>query len=126
MTSRGHREVLRIVSHPVTDSVAEIVLTGEIDLSTAPRLDACVDALFRGPMPKVVVVDMNGVGFLGSAGMASLLRAQEQARSYDVPLLLCAVRAQVRRSLVLIGLDGEFVFRDSVEEAKTDWAGTAS
>ncbi|WP_344415216.1 STAS domain-containing protein [Amycolatopsis minnesotensis] len=125
MASHAHHELLRIVAKPATDAVAEIALSGEIDLSTTPKLDASVDAAFRPPKPKLVLLDMSGVGFLASAGMASLLRAREQAQGNGVLLRLCALPTPVQRSLALVGLDREFDIHESVEAAKTDWVNTA-
>lgn len=118
-------ELLQIVSKPAGDGVAEIALSGEIDLSTTPKLEVSLDAAFSPPKPKLVLLDMSGVRFLASAGMASLLRARDQARCDGVLLRLCALQKPVRRSLSLIGLDRELVIRDSVEAARQDWAGEA-
>ncbi|QWF86047.1 STAS domain-containing protein [Amycolatopsis sp. CA-230715] len=126
MAPRPPLELLRIVSKPAGDGVAEIALTGEIDLSTTPQLDASLNEAFSPPKPKLVLLDMSGVQFLASAGMASLLRARDQARCDGVLLRLCALQQPVRRSLSLIGLDHELVIRESVEVARQDWVGEVS
>lgn len=56
--------------------VVEVV--GEIDLRTAPQLlDAVLGAL--ADVPRIVVVDLLGVSFLGSSGLAVLMQARQEA-----------------------------------------------
>jgi anti-anti-sigma factor len=49
-------------------------VSGEIDMITAPQLDRVLADL-RVAGARVVVVDLGGVGFLGSSGLAVLVNA---------------------------------------------------
>lgn len=54
---------------------AEVAITGEIDIATCPPLDDTVARLARGGVEQLTL-DLHEVTFLGSSGLASLLRAQ--------------------------------------------------
>ncbi len=57
--------------------------SGELDASTVPRLRAIMRGVLTGA-PAVLVVDLSGVTFLGSAGMHLLLEIQDLAGNADV------------------------------------------
>ncbi|WP_329047923.1 STAS domain-containing protein [Amycolatopsis sp. NBC_01488] len=69
----GGRLSLR-VSRPTPRTVL-VRVTGEVDLSTARRLDEVLHSRIRGPVGEVVI-DLAGVTFFSVAGLNSLLRAQ--------------------------------------------------
>src|SRR2546423_9896213 len=72
LTAGGHMSlrVLRPAPHTVLVRVA-----GEVDLSTARRLDEVLRSRIRSQVDEVVV-DLAGVTFFSVAGLNSLLRAQ--------------------------------------------------
>ncbi|MFD4194058.1 STAS domain-containing protein [Amycolatopsis thermoflava] len=57
--------------------------SGELDASTVPRLRAIMRGVLSGA-PAVLVVDLSGVTFLGSAGMHLLLEIQNLAGDTEV------------------------------------------
>ncbi|HEX3826696.1 MAG TPA: STAS domain-containing protein [Sporichthyaceae bacterium] len=62
----------------VTDAgPGEVVLRGEIDLATAPQVHAALEAAGGGP---ALMVDLTGVTYLGSAGVAELFEHAETNR----------------------------------------------
>ncbi len=84
-----------------------LVLTasGEVDTLTAPRLDAALDELLAAPDP-VLVVDLTGISFLASSGLAVLIRAAHQAG--ERRLRLVSTARAVRRPMEIIGSDQLF------------------
>ncbi|WP_063821733.1 STAS domain-containing protein [Nocardia pneumoniae] len=76
-----------------------VIVHGEVDMASAPRLQAALDEAQRGGKP--LVVDMSEVEFLGSAGLSVLLVASEAEQA---PLRVVASDA-VRRPIELTGLD---------------------
>jgi ABC-type transporter Mla MlaB component len=58
-----------------------VTLVGEIDVATAPSLEAALSIAFseRGN----VIVDMAGVTFMGSSGIGELVRARRRLLSVD-------------------------------------------
>ena len=74
-------------------------LRGEIDHHGAKdamrELELAVDAA----LPKKLVLDLSGVTFMDSSGIALILRAQQRMKLLDGSLLVCGVPQQARRVL---------------------------
>ncbi|OXM68962.1 MULTISPECIES: STAS domain-containing protein [Amycolatopsis] len=110
--------------HPV-DGVAVAVerrgeavvvqVSGELDLLTTPRLDDAASRALR-EHPALLVLDLTGVTFLGSAGMASLV-AVRQAAGDDLPIRLAAADPVVVRAMEVVGLVEEFPLYPTCDEA---------
>lgn len=96
-----------------------VVLTGEIDLHTAPRLSAAVDAALAED-PVHVVLDMGGVTFCDSRGLGTLvILARAAARSRAV-LVLANLGDFLRRLLAVSGIGEHFVIRDNASESGSE------
>ena len=78
---------------------ATVYLSGELDLSSAPQLDARLTTLAD---KHTIIVDLTGLSFVDSAGLRSLLTAHQTAANR---LHLRSPQPQVRRTLALAGLD---------------------
>ena len=85
-----------------------VIVSGEIDLYTAPRLHSELAAVVGSSAPARVVVDMSGVEFCDSTGMNVLLSCLRQAREQGGELELAAPRPGVRKILHVTGLDSVF------------------
>ena len=85
------------------DGVTVVELTGEIDVNTAPRMRAALDAALRTGVP--VVIDMDGVTFMDSTGIAVLVSVNLRAIRIGTPVVLRAVPARIRNLLGLLGLE---------------------
>jgi anti-sigma B factor antagonist len=101
------------------DGGATIVApTGRLDVAGAPTLkDAITEALKNGE-PRVVL-DLEGVSFVDSTGLGSVIAALKQIRSSQGDLRLAAPNQQVRVVLELTTLDRVFPYYSTVEEALT-------
>jgi anti-sigma B factor antagonist len=95
---------------------AIVVVSGEIDLYTAPRLQGELTAVLGGG-PVRVVVDMSGVAFCDSTGMNVLLAAMKRAREHGGGLDLASPRPAVRKILQVTGLDSVFTVVDAAAAA---------
>lgn len=95
-----------------------IVITpgGEIDLYTAPRLQAEFAGVLRDG-PARIVVDLAAVEFCDSTGMNVLLAAMKRARERGGSLELAGPRPAVRKILQVTGLDTVFAVHDSLLDA---------
>ncbi len=60
------------------DGVTEIVLRGALDLATAPELVRRVRAAGR---PASLLLDLRGLDFMDSSGIAALIRVERHARA---------------------------------------------
>ena len=92
-----------------------VIVTGEVDTLTAPQLtDFLKEQLSTA---RVVVVDLDGVQFLGSAGLSALFEANELATEQDRALRLVCHSRIVNRALEATELCECFTFADTVSAA---------
>ena len=79
-------------------------LSGEVDHPGARdalrELELAVDAA----LPARLVLDMTGVTFMDSSGIALILRAQQRMQLLDGSVLVCNVPPQARRVLDAAGV----------------------
>jgi anti-sigma B factor antagonist len=92
---------------------ARVVVLGELDMATAPQLTSAIESLL-GSRPPQVVVDLGGVSFLDSRGVAALCRGQSTLEAAGGELVLGPVSRQVQSVLKMLGLDGRFVVEPDV------------
>jgi anti-sigma B factor antagonist len=92
-----------------------IALRGELDIAGAAGVAAALAAV-AARKPEIVV-DLAGLEFIDSSGVAALVRGRQHARHAGGDLLLGAPRQQVLRVLTLTRLIDAFPVQASVEEA---------
>jgi anti-anti-sigma factor len=81
-----------------------LLVSGELDLATAPQLEAALAAHLRS-RPQTVIVDLSRVTFIDCAGLNVLLRARRRARYSQSTVRLGPVSTRVARVLTLTGTD---------------------
>ena len=79
-------------------------LGGELDISTAPRLE---ESLLRveADGPALLVIDLSGLDFMDSTGLRLLISADTRAREAGRRMVLVQGNDMVRRVLRLTRLD---------------------
>ncbi|HET9738922.1 MAG TPA: STAS domain-containing protein [Solirubrobacteraceae bacterium] len=93
--------------------VPVLAVHGELDFDGAPNLRlALVEAIDENPGQRVVV-DLEGVDFIDSAGLGVLVGGLKRARSYHGQLVLVATGRSVIRVLELTGLTRVFEIHPS-------------
>jgi anti-sigma B factor antagonist len=108
-------EVVRFDVVPHGEDARVVHVVGEIDTLTAPVLRAQLDEHL--PAVQLLVLDMSQVTFLGSAGLAVLVAAKDDAdRRRNRLRLVCGSRI-VTRALEATGLLTLFDVADTVPEA---------
>jgi len=99
MTAMKHR----VNEQPAGTVVA---LEGDIDLQSSPDArKVLLDAVGRG---QAVFVDLSGVGYIDSSGIASLVEALQRSRQAGSGFCLAAVSGAALRVLQLARLDKVF------------------
>ncbi|WP_431946777.1 STAS domain-containing protein [Actinacidiphila sp. bgisy167] len=78
-----------------------IILTGELDLDTCPRVTAVTDTLPLGG--RTLRVDLSDVTFIGSTSLNMLLSLRLRAEAEMGSLELTGLRHQAERVLALTG-----------------------
>ncbi len=90
---------------------------GEIDMLTAPRLRSPVVTAIRQARGNPVVIDLTGVTFLGTHGLA-VLRTIAEADGAGGPIRIVTGGNQfVHQAITVSGLDGAFTLYSSLEDA---------
>lgn len=109
---------LDVQTRTAENGVTVVAPTGRLDVSGAPALrDAITEAVKNGPSR--VVIDMEGISFVDSTGLGSVIAALKQIRGSQGELRLAAPNQQVRVVLELTTLDRVFPYYATVEEALT-------
>jgi anti-sigma B factor antagonist len=91
-----------------------VELRGEVDLSnSADARTVLLDAVGRGGG---VVVDLSGVPYMDSSGVASLVEALQQSMKADTAFSLASVQERAMRVLKLARLDRVFTIHDQVAD----------
>jgi anti-anti-sigma factor len=101
------------------EGVRVIAVSGELDLSTAPRLEAPMEAAIAGEGSRLLI-DLSGCEFIDSTGIALIVRAWQQlggSNNGDSRFALCGLGNQVRRLLEVSGLEASLPTHGSREEA---------
>lgn len=93
-----------------------IKVEGEVDLSNASTLrDRVIDQVQQGNYR--LAVDLEGVEFMDSSGLAVLISGLRRTKEHDGSLILVSPTASVKRVLTITGLDKVFDIIDSIEKA---------
>jgi len=101
-----------------TASAVIVKLSGDIDLHSSPELRAVLLELVKDKA-ELIVVDLSGVVYMDSSGLATLIECLQGLRSYSGELRLAAVPPKVRDVFDLAQLGRLFKSYASVEEAVT-------
>jgi anti-sigma B factor antagonist len=95
-----------------------IEVGGEVDMLTSPQLRATVlDQFAGGAGVELVVLDLDGVTFLGTSGLAVLIEVREAAHAAGVELRLACTARRVLRPLTIAGLIPLFDIHDTIDRA---------
>jgi anti-sigma B factor antagonist len=97
------------------DGHVVVALRGELDIADAVSVAAALAAVAARDLE--IIVDLAGLEFIDSSGVAALARGRKLARHAGGDLLLAAPQQQVLRVLTLTRLIEVFPFHASVDEA---------
>ena len=97
------------------DGRVVVVLRGELDVTDAASVAAALTEV--AARERHIIVDLAGLEFIDSSGLAALARVRKCARSAGGDLLLAAPQPSVLRVLSLTRLIEVFSVHTCVEEA---------
>ncbi|NQU72923.1 MAG: STAS domain-containing protein [Rhodospirillales bacterium] len=109
----------------VSEEAGKLVvrLEGEVDLDGSPAVRKLLFDCITRQMD--VVVDLSGVQYIDSSGIASLVEGLQAANGNGTKFSLVAVSGQVRRVMELARLDKVFKIFDDVDAALAPVASVA-
>ena len=87
-----------------TDRNLLLELSGELDHHGARNALREIELAIDAALPKLLVLDMTGIVFMDSSGIALILRAQQRMQLLDGSVLVCNVPSQARRVLDAAGI----------------------
>jgi anti-sigma B factor antagonist len=99
----------------VSDGHVIVALRGELDVADAAAVVAAL-AVVAARTPQIII-DLAGLEFIDSSGVAALARGRKLARQHGGDLLLAAPGHEVLRVLALTRLIDVFPVHASVQEA---------
>lgn len=111
----GAEERLRL-RHRVEGEVTVVHPGGEVDVFTAPLLREFLLELLEGGARRLVV-DLSGVSFLDSTGLAVLVGIWQRVRYHEGSFALAGANARVSQVLHTTRLAQPLRLHDTVQEA---------
>ena len=94
---------------------AVVTLSGELDVADAARVVAALAVTVV--RQRQIIVDLAGLEFIDSSGLAALIRIRKQARHAGGDVLIAAPQHQVLRVLAVTRMLDDFSIYASVDEA---------
>jgi anti-anti-sigma factor len=112
---------LQVVARPVDAGVAVVEVRGDLDTMTAPGFGSWMFDRLAGHAD--VVVDLDRVAFLASAGIAVLVRLRQDGGRQGVRVHLTGRRNRaVRRPLEILGLEAALDLKDDARSVVAELA----
>ena len=100
----------------LTDSPNVLALEGEIDLHVSPDIAESLKAVIDKRPPRVVI-DLSGVTYVDSSGLAVLIEAMQNVEEYGGKLALAGLNENVRSIFEIARLDQVFLIFPHVDAA---------
>jgi len=93
------------------DGSARVLVTGELDLATAPRLDSALTSALSDWA--LVVLDLSSVSFIDSTGLSTILAGVSTSQLNGGRLVISSTLGpQPRKLFELAGVDGTLPIAD--------------
>ena len=95
--------------------VAVLELSGDVDLDERQRLIDAVDDAAAGQ--STLVINLDNVRYMDSIGLSVLIRAHKMMRDRGGCFTVVAATPQIRRLVVMTGLDRLFGLHEDLDRA---------
>ena len=93
-----------------------LAIEGSVDIYSSPELRGELKGALERQAPRIVV-DMKGVSFVDSSGLATLIEALQKVNGYQGKLFLCNLSSMVLGVFQLANLDHIFQIKETREAA---------
>jgi anti-sigma B factor antagonist len=105
-----------VVGMETIDGAVVLSPEGDVDLSRSPQLRMSLRAA-QGARPARLIVDLVGVDYMDSSGIATLVEGLQNARRSGTTMVLCGMKERVRSIFEIARLETVFTIVESREEA---------
>jgi anti-sigma B factor antagonist len=95
------------ITAEVREGATVVLPVGDIDLSGSPTLRFELRRV-QESKPARLIIDLTGVAYMDSSGVATLVEAMQIARRNSTRLVLCGLREKVRSIFEIARLDTVF------------------
>jgi anti-anti-sigma factor len=95
---------------PDRDGRCTVLLSGELDIATAPRVQRAIARTFALGRTRALTVDMSRLEFIDSSGLAAIVHAGSLCESSGCELAVIRGPDAVHRVFELSGLASELPF----------------
>ncbi len=99
------------------DDLAIVQPAGDINLASSPQLRTALQAAVAQEKLRTVI-DLAGVGYMDSSGVATLVEALQSTRRNGTKLVLCCMTERVRAIFQIARLDAIFTIVDDLPAAR--------
>ncbi len=107
------------ITSKVENQTALLSIAGEVDMCSSPEARKEIAALVKKEIPRIVI-DLSGVGYMDSSGVATLIEGLQMCNKYDGKLVVAGLRDNVREVFELTKLDKIFEIYEDAEAALTE------
>ena len=98
------------------DGVKICYAEGDIDINSSPQVKKTFDKVVQAKSEKVLI-NLKGVGYIDSSGLATLVEVLKNFRSYGGKLKLCNLSAKVKSLFEITKLEKLFDITETEEDA---------
>ncbi|BAL88372.1 hypothetical protein AMIS_31520 [Actinoplanes missouriensis 431] len=92
------------ITSQYADGVTRLLVSGELDMSTAPDLHDHVAAALAGAEPRTLVIDAVDLDFCDSSGIQALVQTHRRVTQRGIAFRLTNAHGVTRRTLQLTGV----------------------
>src|SRR6266516_471757 len=104
---------LEVETRTADNGITVVAPTGRLDVAGAPALKEAISEVVKNGPPRIVI-DMEGVSFVDSTGLGSVISALKQVRGSQGEMRLAAPNQQARVVLELTTQIGRASCRERV------------
>jgi len=109
-------DMFSVSSERLDDDLGVIVLSGEVDIYTAPQFKECLLELLDSGV-KRLVVDLSQITFIDSTALGVLIGGVRRVHSSGGAMTIVVTTRPVERVLSITGLDRVFSMHTTRDEA---------
>ena len=106
---------MKILTRKIGDNYV-IELSGELDMETSVRFRDELHSILK-IRPQKVIIDLEGVVYMDSSGIATLIEGYKISCKNDIVFVLVGVKEKVKRVFELASLIDFFKIYESVDDA---------